>query len=209
MTLFTPPSNPTRLTVAWNYIASGVIVVSSENPPIFFEEILESTWGVAADINETFLSSFNIGSPKLYNYRVQGDCNPLRCPPISFEGKSCNQTMMLMNLQGTSIGSICRQLKEKGYIDKIKSIHRFSRPANTEVARQESLAGIDHSCNKLIEENFCGDPDCEDYCIDYDVVVEITADFRKIVGDRDLEGSGNISITGQANTWFYPWIINP
>lgn len=168
-------SGASGLFTRYFYVPQGTIYTGSIGYPdafplIYFE--LESEWNVKFALTMDFSSSWNIGEQRMHWYRVQGACKPLTCPPVSVE-EQCKGMMFLMNVLAPNLQSVCRQLKNRQFVQRIAKIQKFSRPARPSDQAADAAIGIDHSCNKLEDVSFCNVPACLDFCVDYDEVVSV------------------------------------
>jgi hypothetical protein len=75
----------------------------------------------------------------------------------------------IQTILGRSPDDVCRKLREINFIWKILSMQEHGCPANL----SEKLPGED--CNALFSVEYCGFPECEDFCVDFFAVVEIVA----------------------------------
>ncbi len=187
-------------------IVLGGGAVYSRNADITI--LQDFTWNLRGSLTVFKKFTWQTGTPPLYWYRVVGKCITPSCengntsPPAACDG--IPQAFMTMVLART-VSDVCDQLRKKGQIWPIATIHKHSKPAEQAQIIKDEAAGISHNCDRLIEVPFCEYPPCLDFCIDAKVAVTgglsmtggIVKSFRYV-------GSGSVRIGGSGTGAILP-----
>ena len=103
------------------------------------------TWNLRGELTIHKRFAWQTGTPPLYWYRVVGKCVTPNCenantsPPAACDGLP--QAFMTMVLART-IPDVCDQLRQKGQIWPIATIHTHSKPAEPEQIAKDLAEGI-------------------------------------------------------------------
>lgn len=166
------------LRISYPYTGSGLFYVggigAAPADDVYYFD-LESTWKVQGNYALRFDSEWNVGETSFYWYRVETECTNLECPPIGFD-ENC-PTIMIVNVLARNLSSLCRQLRNRNLVGRIRRISRFSRPARRSQRELNMQSGIDQSCDVLQDVPFCNIPECLDFCVDYTPQDEIGSEI--------------------------------
>jgi hypothetical protein len=237
-----------------NYVASGFSasgnainleggVAASHQTLIFTEEI---RWSVRATVSVTQKVIWQTGKVPLRWYRIIGCCRyptadgdgdftnegqPGGCDVIPFQSTddqckgALGKNTFIQNILANSVGDVCRILKELRWEWPICGMERFSRPAESQ------FIDDDDECNVLEPVDPCLAPDCIEFCIDTDAVVNVgvkvgivdsfwvhveTFGGITIAGNSEHRiipqswvGSGGITLSGEAGFFADFWTYTP
>lgn len=180
----------------YDYSGSGDISISgSSDYFIGISKQLESSWSILGEFDSGFDSYWNIGDGEYYWYRVEGSCGELRCDTAGVAQYDCNNMTFMTIVGARNISELCQNLANpiiNPKVDfKLSSIKKYSRP----IARSDS-----DFCNTLEDQEFCQVAECLDYCIDQDIVEEISFSMRAIESTLIYEMSGGVRLFGQVQT---------
>ena len=108
--------------------------------------------------------------------------------PLVFDDPSCDgkdqKHFFIQTVLARNPWEVCNKLKETNFIWKISTMQEHGCPANL----TEKLDTED--CNALYDVEFCGYPECADFCVDFIAYVQIGATVASI--DQELgAGEGN------------------
>lgn len=165
------------------------------------------TTNTAVSISQSFY--WDVGTARTKWYRVIGECEYITSmppipetneeiapdpsgrtirnatAPIETNDPSCDgkdqKHFFVQEILANSPREVCDKLKETNWIWKIITMQEHGCPANL----TEKLPGED--CNALYNVEFCGFPECEDFCVDYFAEVFIGA-IASVVIITDEEG---------------------
>lgn len=166
---------------------------------------LESQWKVRVRYEKDFDFQWDVGEQPYRYYQIQGEClRPPNCENSSLEANdqlcASGGATFFQIAAAQSLGDLCEQLRNKflTYPNKwkIKSIKRYSRPIYLDTVAAEEEQGIDHECNSLDGLAFCHIPECLEFCLLEDHVVEMAMNVSIIDTFLTYEGSGGFSISG-------------
>jgi len=139
----------------------------------------------------TFL--WNTGELGIFFYRVIGKAR---------DGSECNLKSdpccqkYILNVQARSLPELCEKLSARKFILPIESVQRFARPAslgnifNDSDAQQRLVDEFDVAngdCNSLEDVEICEVPQCADFCVDFDLLVDFYLDISTVQVNGDLE----------------------
>lgn len=124
---------------------------------------LTTSWRVVAPFEVDLTTSWNVGEPTFYWYRIEGECTPVACDTMGMKYADCKKMIFVTTVAARSIPEVCDILTNpriNAPADlKVTSIKRYTRP----VFRDEIPAGL---CNELQDVEFCQIPECQTYCAD-------------------------------------------
>jgi|GEM_PF-3633825 len=190
-------------------------------------------WAVQGEVYSFQNFQWDVGESPLMFYRVEGDCQQPDCENATFDdGETCTQgKRFFQTVVARSVSDVCEKLKQAYFsypmIWPVKSIKRFSRPANLNVIRSQEAQGINHDCLELVEEEFCQIPECAEFCLSeqpqvfmgMNVTIQDTFFVYESVGGLfasatsgevgfySYESTGGIvasgSITTESSSWIY------
>lgn len=183
-----------------------------------FEFIVEFTWEVRSRVEVLQSFEWGVGVNELSFFRVEGECIDANCETATFEGNDdkCGTPppdgqRFIQTVVAKSVAEVCEKLKESRFsyplIWPIKTIKRYSRPANLNVINQQiesqqiAGSGFDHECLELIEESFCEVPECLEFCLSEQVQV-YTGVSVFLMSVTDHVTSGGVAIAGSASASF-------
>lgn len=164
-------------------------------------------WRVNESATATIDFYWAVGQQRQYWWRVIGQGRNDVCPPIG--GDDCCKTF-LMTIQARTVDEVCAKIKARFGVWPIKSIQRFSKPAESAAVAADLLDGITYDCNQLIDVPYCNVPQCAAFCVEYDVKEYWgTYDFATTVSVVEFvhalsveafshEGGGSVGFGGSA-----------
>lgn len=239
--------------VRHTYIASGFSssgnainlegIAGSHQTLVFTEAI---RWNVRATVSASQEIIWQTGKVPLRWYRITGCCRyptedgdgdftnegqPGGCDVIPFESTddqckgALGKNTFIQNIIAESVGDVCRILKELRWKWPICAMERFSRPAESQ------FIDDDDECNVLEPVEPCNAPECLEFCIDTDAVVNVGVKVElvdsfwtqpaseggvTIAGDSEHRivppshvGSGGIVLSGEAGFAAEFWTYTP
>ena len=142
-------------------------------------------WAVKGTITVSKAFYWNIGRAIWYYYRVEGRCiTNFNCEStgVDLGDSNCTGTnntgqsyVQVVAARGT--GEVCAKLlaNNLGKIWPVSSIKKYTRPMYKGDIVALQNAGIDQSCNKLIDVSFCNSPECFQLCSNFSQMVSIGA----------------------------------
>lgn len=166
-------------------------------------------WQTNANVGIDLPIYWDIGESRLKWYRVLSKCEyiteapvlqeedeepipnptgrtqPAATSPLKSDDPSCDQQnqkhFYIQTILGRSPGDVCNKLKEINFIWKILSMQEHGCPANL----AEKLPSED--CNNLFSVEYCGFPECEDFCVDLftDVEILVLTSIEEIISGDD------------------------
>lgn len=184
------------------------------------------TFDTRGKLEVDFGFTFDFAQEVFYWYQVEGECLIAQCEfagfdpndpicltsgqvpgfvdslgrPAQVTGQSFIKTVFARNVE-----EVCRAIRaDVGFNEvfwPVRRIARFSRPVLTEDIEEQIAAGIDHSCNVMIDEDFCVIPECLDYCLDERLTTEFYVDIVVFAIDNLFlyEASGGFELGGEAS----------
>jgi len=205
------------LTVGYSYFPDGGEILTGGEALTSFSLIfdLELLWQTRATIEIDREFSWNTGLLPLRWYRVQGCCVFPTAAGDGLGGESgqsggCDVTgiqtddskcvgaigkqQFIQNLVGSSVSDICQQLTDSKLNWEICSIKQWSRPADGR------LVPPDDQCNTLTEVPYCEIPECLNFCIHTNSIVNIGVTTYVIEAFASYVASGGAIIGGEAIT---------
>lgn len=160
---------------------------------------LELLWNTRSYIVKDTTFYWNVGQLPIYWYRIIGKGrNGNECPLVA---DPCCQKFII-NIHARTLAELCGKLKARRFFLPIESVQRFSRPAETNVLRNLQSLGQNFDCDVLEPVEVCDIPQCADYCIDYDLIMDLGFDITNVQVDAfsEYEATGEIYIGGSATT---------
>jgi hypothetical protein len=156
---------------------------------------------------------WNTGTPTLLYYTVVGECTSSGCATTGIElgdAKCDTGTQQFLKIVAArNVAEVCQIISSQAsdrfpIVWPIKSIRRHLRP----VFSDDIVAGVDYSCQKLIEEDFQSIPECAEIALSFQAQVNIGAttylldydfngaDVPGVEGAKiTISGSSSVSIT--------------
>lgn len=168
---------------------------------------LDSQWNVRVRYEKDFEFQWDVGEQPYRYYQIRGEC--LYPPDCENAGIETNDPLcpsgggsFFQIAAAQSIGDLCEQLRKKFLTWpnkwKISSIKRWSRPIYLDTVAAEEEQGVDHDCNLLEAQSICHIPECLEFCITEDHVVDMAINVSIIDTFLTYEGGGGFAISGQA-----------
>jgi len=162
---------------------------------------LSFLWNTSGRIETDITFLWNTGRLLNYWYRIiaKDKCHDPCCQRY------------IMNIHARSLSEICDKLATRRYKMTIESAQRFLLPAdNSEIKNLKSQGvNVDDDCNTFIDVPLCQIPRCEEFCVDFDMIVDFDFDIiRTSYSGSDYYASGNIFITGSAESRYESFIPN-
>lgn len=155
----------------------------------------DSSWSILGDFESGFVSKWGLGEGEYYWYRVEGQCGELKCDVNGIVDDTCENMTFLTVVGARNLTELCFNLANpiiNPKVDfKLSSIKKYSRP----ITRSNS-----DLCNVLEEQDFCQVAECLNYCLDQDVIENISLSMRVIESSLDFSMSGGINLFGQVQT---------
>jgi hypothetical protein len=180
---------------------------SSYKIKYFFNQDIQWNTKKAIIISKDF--EWNTGEQLLRWYRVQGSCQyinasgdgdryPGGCDVIGLQtdDDSCSDSpsrqQFVQNFVARSLRDLCKQIKDSRLNWSIRSIKRYSRPADP------ALTSSDDQCNQLVEVPYCDIPECLPYCVQDYSLIKSKAKLYLVDTILNHEGNGVIYTGGSA-----------
>jgi len=161
---------------------------------------LSFLWNTSGRIETDITFLWNTGRLLNYWYRIiaKDKCHDPCCQRY------------IMNIHARSLSEICDKLATRRYKMTIESAQRFLLPADTSEIKKLKLQGVNvDDCNTFIDIPLCQIPRCEEFCVDFDLIVDFDFDIiRTSFSGSDYYASGGIFITGSAATRHERFIPN-
>lgn len=184
--------------VASGGISLGSLVFSPTEVNVTYCIVEDFTWNVLETIEIDFESLWDVGAGVLRYYRVQGRCHAP--PTCEASGYNVNDALCadsgliyLQIIAATSLQDLCTKMHEQGIRWPAARITRYSRPVYLTDANE------DPNCNTAEDQVFCHIPECLDYCLDEDLLLEIGSDtYEEHIEQAALEIGGTIYLSGSA-----------
>lgn len=161
-------------------------------------------WSVNGEVYSFKNFQWDVGELPLQFYRVEGDCLQPDCDNSTFnDGEECTQgKRFFQTVVAKSVSDVCEKLKEAYFsypmIWPVKSIKRYSRPANLNVIADQQSQGVDHDCLELIEEEFCQIPECAEFCLSEQAQVFMGVSVKIQDTFFVYEASGGLATDGES-----------
>jgi hypothetical protein len=153
-------------------------------------------WDVVAERDVVQQFEWEFGDAIPYWFEVTSCCAPTTCDRfIVDDGGQCQQMQYTTIIMAPDVESVCEQLTARGFESKVCSISKFSKAVNKTDQDILSAEGVDQSCNHLVFQEFCHIPACLEFCVDYDVKVDIGIVFDTA---QSHAAEGGIAIGGAA-----------
>lgn len=149
--------------------AGGVVLGSdprSQSVSLVIVKSYEFIWRTNQAATATYDFAWSTGQQRSYFYRVVSKAKDDVCNPLLADG-CCKK--FVVNIQARNIDDVCRKLRDRIGVWPIEMIQRFSRPAERAAIAEDEATGIDHTCNKAEDVEFCKVPVCADFCVEYDL----------------------------------------
>lgn len=154
--------------------------------------------GENANIEKTLDLPFNAGNLPVYQYRFEANCNGYdannKLVPSQTLGQDCNYTQFV-NSGAESLTSACQKLLDAGYDFEVTSIQRWSNPTTFQTGTFQD--GVYENIT-----DYCSDPACFNFCINYRANVQISAIMIAITDEDEITASGGFQISGVAGLVF-------
>jgi hypothetical protein len=155
-----------------------------------------------ANIEKLLDLPFNAGNLPVYQYRFEANCNAYdannKLVPSQTLGQDCNYTQFV-NSGAESLTSACQKLIDAGYDFEVTSIQRWSNPTTFQTGTFQD--GVYENIT-----DYCNDPACYNFCINYRANVQISAIMIAITDEDEITGSGTFQISGVARIVFYEFL---
>ncbi len=136
---------------------------------VFFYGI-ELNWNVQQLFESGLDLRWNTGQLESFFYRIEGLCRPAAdCKKGIKRDADCFEKF-IHTITATSTSDLCERLKAQGIFWPIKKLERWSIPVN----------GNSTGCNELVPVDFCQVPACLEFCVDFDLVIDIEDDVTVI-----------------------------
>lgn len=183
------------------YIETGSGGVLTNGSAILVDnKNLTLLWNIRTKIEKDITFLWNIGSLKIFWYRVLS--KPVDNTQCSLQGNNCPCQQFVVTLHARTLSELCQKLTNRNFNFPIESVQRFSRPAETSVVNAEAAAGQDNSCQQLIPITpleLSQIPACANFFIDIDFKTRFG--FSMIVQIKAFltaQTSGSVIITGSS-----------
>tara|TARA_Y100000034_G_scaffold48390_1_gene59748 strand:+ start:2417 stop:3847 length:1431 start_codon:yes stop_codon:yes gene_type:complete len=142
-------------------------------------------------------------------YRVESKCLPegLNCDNVNIEsdqdceivlGKSRNGEQILAIVLARNVSEVCERLRARELIFPIDNIKVYTRPAFKSDRELLESQGADFSCNELVEVPFCTQEECLEFCLDFDLTVDVGATVEGGFAHSYI-GTGGLTLGGDAD----------
>lgn len=220
------------MTEIYDSLGGGLQVGGSADSQFYVTVAINFNWTTNsyATVEQKFY--WDVGEARLKWYRITGRCEyltdlpvvqdendqPIPDPsgrtteeataPLTFDDPSCagkdQKHFFIQTVLARSPWEVCNKLKEYNFIWKLTTMQEHGCPANL----LEKLP--EENCNTMIDVEFCGFPECAEFCVDNLVYVKIgtkvtSAEQGEFVGtgnsfifdanpSEDSPGSGIFSI---------------
>ena len=178
----------------------GILGISSNTDiksfNTFFQEI---NWNLRSFFEIEKKIIWDTGDILTRIFQVQGSCRFPSCTelPISTDDVQCagalGKNQFIQTIFATSLKGVCDFLVKTGWKWPIHSIKKFSQPLSALVIINGSSPPI---CNELKEVEFCNIPECFDFCLQTDGVVNAKMEFSVIENIYRVNGNGRINLFG-------------
>jgi hypothetical protein len=132
---------------------------------------LDVTFRVDGYVSVDYEFTWRTGRQRAYWYRIVGKAKADDCPPIDMNDDCCRQ--YVMNVHARSLPELCTKLRERQWKWPIDVIQRFSRPAETIAVEEDRAAGLNVECNVAEVVEICKIPECFEFCLDYDITLDV------------------------------------
>lgn len=159
------------------------------------------TYAVLAEVNKSLPITYQIGQVITYGYRIEGKCAPLTQPQVPFTNPDTTCKARSLNLIfATSTKAVCQELSRQNWIWPIQSMKKYSKPVyKSEEDLLISSGNYDPNNVRFIDiTNFCDEPECLDFCVDYIVEENMSLTFYGGLLDSFITGSGTVFVYGTA-----------
>ena len=171
----------------------GITMGGTGSPNIKFQLDLAFKWNTRARISKDITFLWNTGRLLNYWYRIiaKDNCHDPCCQKY------------IINIHARSLSELCDKLTKRRYKFTIDSAQRFSMPAdNSEIKALEAEGQTFDDCNTFVDIPLCEVPRCEQFCIDYDLSVDVQFDiiYTQVNAFFGYESTGGVFITGNANS---------
>jgi hypothetical protein len=152
--------------------------------------------GIDANIELNLVLPFNTGTLPTYTYRFEASCGAYddqnKIVPAQTLGESCSTAIQtFVNVGSDTITNACSQLLDAGYDFELTSVKRWSKPNVFEAGPFQDGVFEDIT-------NYCSDPACFQFCVNYRVNVAVTAIMLAITDKDEILGSGLFGLDGTA-----------
>lgn len=177
--------------------SSGSITVATEpiSPNFIFNYDFNFNWRLNAMVVKDVRFLWNLGQLTVYWYRVVGKGTTSNCLP---QDPCCQK--FILNVHARSLSELCQRLSQRRYKFPIDFVQRFSRPAENTVVASEEAAGIKHDCNNLIDVEVCNIPECADFCVQEDLLLNFGFNMKvQINAFKFHEAFGSAFVQGVAD----------
>ena len=156
--------------------------------------------GVDANVELKLVLPFNAGTLPTYTYRFEASCGAYddqnKIVPAQTLGESCSAAIQtFVNVGSDTITNACLQLLDAGYDFELTSVKRWSKPTVFEAGPFQDGVFEDIT-------NYCSDPACFQFCVNYRVNVAVTAIMLAITDKDEILGSGLFNLDGTAGIRF-------
>jgi hypothetical protein len=172
-----------------------------------FDLLIEWTSSSGFSLDEPFY--WNTGTPPLQWYRVQGCCEyptaqgdgsgaPGGCEIIGVQHDESvcvsnhQKQQFFQNIVAAGLNDLCNILKNSNTKWSICSIKRWSQPADPRLV-------IPGECNTLTEIPYCQIPECIDFCMDTEYIVDMRMSVS-VSYVYSYVADGGVSFGGSADT---------
>jgi len=174
---------------------SGIQIGGTASQNLVFHLDFGFKWNINARIHNDTTFLWNTGLLINYWYRIIGKdkCNHDPC---------CQR--YILNVHARSPSELCGKLVNRRYNFTIESAQRFIMPADNAEVKLQEADGQNFECNTWVPIDLCSIPLCEEFCVNYDLVEDMSFDiiFNQVNGDHNYEASDGVYITGSAITHY-------
>lgn len=161
--------------------------------------VIGGTASVSVTIDYTKVFTWEVNTGVSYWWRVEGDCAPLECPPVSMSDTCVNTPnyMALTYVMATDCNDLINKLNAQGWNWTIRSIKRYTLPVFT----SDIPPGTDTSCNPILDIDFTDCVLTDDDLFAEDIEFTSDLDMELLVNAEptssySFTSSGTIVISG-------------
>jgi alpha-tubulin suppressor-like RCC1 family protein len=189
----TPTPTPTQPTPTPTSSPTPTVDPNKESELNIWYRIF-STYTTSLDIH------YELGNFITYAYRVETDCRPLVQPlaPFTDDQQAC-EGRSILTVFARSVQDVCRQVTAAGYITKVNSIQKYTKPVYSLEEEYLISKGLyDPRDKKYVPVPFCEYSACKDLCVNYIMEENAYGDMIYYPTGSDIFGNGTLYIGGTA-----------